>query len=485
MFLYVVKRLLIFIPTLFIISLITFAISQAAPGDPAAEMVRGLHAGDGGNIAHGKGEKAYLEKRHELGLDLPIFYFGVSSRAAPDTLHRIARSDHRAALKRLVHRFGNWPEIQEYYRSLRQLQSATYSIATDSLNAQPLIVVRDAVAQLLSASDDAVIRHWLNVLWGEAKSGPSSLNGLGDLLAEASGAYAAIKSNATRWKNYIPSIHFFGTDNQYHRWFFGGGGHKGFIRGDFGISYKTHRPVGDEIWEAVGITMRLSLLAILITYLIAVPLGVWSAVRKNTTFDHTVTAILFSFYSLPAFWTGVLLIVWLGGGDFLSWFPPGGLGDLHDLPAEASWWTRITFRLWHLVLPLIVLVYPTLAFLSRQARGGMLNVLNQDYIRTAWAKGLPRSRVVWKHGFRNALFPVLTLLAQVFPYAIAGSVIVEVVFSIPGMGRLTLDAIYARNYPVVYTIVMLSAIMTMFGYLVVDILYTAADPRISFKSRKQ
>ena len=114
-----------------------------------------------------------------------------------------------------------------------------------------------------------------------------------------------------------------------------------------------------------------------------------------------------------------------------------------------------------------------------------MNVLSQDYIRTAQAKGLAPNKVVWKHGFRNALLPVLTLFANVLPYAIAGSVVVEVVFSIPGMGRLTLDAIFARNYPIVYTVVMLSALMTMLGYLLVDVLYAFVDPRIKFKSAKR
>jgi peptide/nickel transport system permease protein len=484
MFLYIVRRLLIFIPTLLVISLITFAISQAAPGDPVADMISGLRAGESGNINYGGGEKAYLVKRHELGLDLPVFYFSINTSAVPDTLHRIQREDQRAALRRLIGRHGNWPEIEAFHVSIRRLQRAAYDIGVDSVNADALIVIKDATAQLLVSDDDERIQYWMNVVAARVQGTPS-LYSMAPLVSDATQKYAAVLSQESRWRNLVPSLKFFGANNQYHRWFFGGQGHGGFIRGDFGMSYQTHRPVADEIWEAVGITLRLSLLAILITYIIGVPIGVWTAVRKGSLFDHTVTAILFSFYSLPAFWVGVLFIIWFGGGDFLNWFPPAGLGDVHDLPADASWATKLMFRAWHLVLPLIVLVYPTLAFLSRQARGGILNVLGQDYIRTAWAKGLPQNKVVWKHAFRNALLPVLTLFANVFPYAIAGSVVVEVVFSIPGMGRLTLDAIYARNFPIVYTVVMLSAVMTMIGYLVVDVLYAAVDPRITYKSRRR
>ena len=484
MFRYVLKRLLIFLPTFIAISLITFFVSQNAPGDPVAEMLSGTRGPDGAQFRTAAGEKAYLYKRAELGLDLPIFYFSFSSKAFPDTLHRIAKASHRSALKRLIQQYGNWPRIEDYYQGLRTLRIAMSRITSDSLNAQPLVVMTDVVERLQQSSEHEPITVLLQTLHAES-SKAASLQSLVPHVSTVEQTYGETRNHPTRWKKYIPSIHFYGLNSQYHRWLFGSRESGGFIRGDFGLSYKTHRPVANEIWEAVGITLKLSLLAILFTYIIAVPLGVWSAVRKGGMFDQFVTTSLFALYSLPAFWVGVLLIVYFGGGDFLNWFPPGGLGDTRELHTDASWWERFSYRASHLILPLIVLTYPTLAFLSRHARGGIINVLSQDYIRTAYAKGLPQGKVVWKHGFRNAMLPVLTLFANVFPYAIAGSVVVEVVFNIPGMGRLALDAVYDRNFPIVYTVVMLAAVLTILGYLVVDILYAAVDPRITFKSSKR
>jgi peptide/nickel transport system permease protein len=136
------------------------------------------------------------------------------------------------------------------------------------------------------------------------------------------------------------------------------------------------------------------------------------------------------------------------------------------------------------VLPLFCWTYGGLAFVSRQMRGSMINSLSQDYIRTAKAKGVSERGVLWKHSFKNSLLPIITLFASVFPLAISGSIVLEIIFSIPGMGKLAFDALGARNYPVVYTVVMFSAVVTMLGYLVADICYALVDPRISYSSKK-
>ena len=140
-------------------------------------------------------------------------------------------------------------------------------------------------------------------------------------------------------------------------------------------------------------------------------------------------------------------------------------------------------RMYYLFLPLICFIYPSLAFISRQMRGAMINTLSQDYIRTARAKGLDEKTVLWKHAFKNSLLPIITLFSHVFPAAITGAVVLELIFSIPGMGKTVVEAIFSRNYPIVYTVVMFSAILTLVGNLVADILYALVDPRISFSKK--
>ena len=187
-------------------------------------------------------------------------------------------------------------------------------------------------------------------------------------------------------------------------------------------------------------------------------------------------------YSLPNFWIGTMLVIYLCGGDYFSWFPAPGADPIPD-DAPFSYW--ITQTLYKSILPLFCWTYGSLAFISRQMRGGMLNVIGQDYIRTARAKGLDEKTVVWKHAFKNSLIPIITLFANVFPYAISGSFVIEFIFQIPGMGKLTLEALNARNYPVIFSSMMFTAILTMVGTLIADILYAVVDPRISFSQKKR
>lgn len=476
---YILKRILIFVPTFLLISLLTFLISLNTPGDPVEDMLRS-RGGDGmmgGRVAK---EKAYIQKKKELGLHLPVFYFSITNLASPDTLYRISNDDHRYMLKRMLNNYGNWQEISRYYSSILKLESAIFSLPDDSVYAPAVIVMKDQITGLFKTWEETKVISLTNNI--KLQAAPySDIIQITQFCDAVQVAFAEVKEHTTNWKKYVPSIHWYGASNQYHQWLFGNGkNNKGFIRGDFGISYKTNRPVASEIWEAVLVTLLMSSLAIIFTYLIAIPLGIFSAVRKGSWFDQGVTTILFMLYSLPAFWIGTLLIIFLASPDWVQWFPTHGLGEI---PEGAGFFEILGIRARHLTLPLICLVYPTFAFISRQARGGILTVLGQDYIRTAYAKGLSKQKIVWRHAFRNALLPIITMFANVLPFAIAGSFVVEVVFTIPGMGKLTLDALHDRNFPVVYTIVMLSAILTMVGYLLADILYALADPRISYGAK--
>jgi ABC-type dipeptide/oligopeptide/nickel transport system permease component len=250
---------------------------------------------------------------------------------------------------------------------------------------------------------------------------------------------------------------------------------KGFLRGDFGRNFQL-KPVNAIIKNGIFWTILISMLSIILTYVISIPLGVYSSRKKGTRVDNILSTFLFMLYSLPNFWVATLLILFLG--SYLGWFPVFGLGDI---PEGASAMETASIRAYHLVLPLFCWTYPSLAFLSRQMRGGMLNTLGQDFIRTARAKGLEERTVIWKHGFRNSLLPIITLFANVFPRMVSGSIVVEVIFGIPGMGKILLDAINNSNFPVVFTIVMLTALLTMVGYLIADILYSMVDPRIKYK----
>ncbi|MFP5213098.1 MAG: ABC transporter permease [Acidobacteriota bacterium] len=248
---------------------------------------------------------------------------------------------------------------------------------------------------------------------------------------------------------------------------------------DFGNSYKDNRKVLDKIMERLPVTLQLNIISIFLVYLIAIPCGIFSATHQGTWTDRLLTLFFFFLYSLPSFWVAVLLIMLFGGGDFWDIFPVYGISSI-----QAENWSIFRWlidRAWHLVLPITCLTYGGLAYLSRLTRANMLEVVREDYVKTARAKGLSERIVIFKHAFRNALLPIITLLAFLLPSMFGGSVIIESIFSIPGMGQLGFEAVLSRDYPVIMAITTISAMLTLVGLLISDILYAALDPRIKLE----
>jgi peptide/nickel transport system permease protein len=209
-------------------------------------------------------------------------------------------------------------------------------------------------------------------------------------------------------------------------------------------------------------------------------MGVSLAVRKGSSFDRIVTTTNFILYSLPVFWVATMAIIFLTNktyAPFLDLFPDHGVGKTGS---DFGFFERVLDRAHHFALPIFCSLLGSFAYLSRQMRGGMLNVLRQDYIRTAFAKGLSNREVYWKHAFRNSLIPIITMFASFLPAMIGGSLIIEFIFTIPGMGQVSYMSIVSRDYPLLFTILMVSAILTMVGNLLADMLYGVIDPRISF-----
>lgn len=254
-----------------------------------------------------------------------------------------------------------------------------------------------------------------------------------------------------------------------------------FIRLDFGISRKDGRPVSNRIADALPITLALNIITIIIVYIISIPMGIVAAVRKDTAFDRGSSLIMFILYSLPSFWIALLLLMFFSSGEYLNLFPLGGM--MSEWVSEASFFTRLGNIAWHMVLPIITLTYGSFAFMSRYTRANMLEVINQQYITTARAKGLSEKKVIFVHAFRNSLIPIITLMATLLPGLLGGSVIVESIFSIPGMGKLAFEAILVRDIPVIMAIASISALLTLFGILIADLTYALVDPRIRLESR--
>ena len=283
------------------------------------------------------------------------------------------------------------------------------------------------------------------------------------------------------------------------------------VRFDFGESFKDGRPVLERIGEALPITLQLNFISLFLIYLISIPVGTYSATHQYSRMDNVITLMLFILYSLPSFWVAMLLMYFLGGGGgsatlqnlFINgftrvgiedwgmiqwltenvlhfrWFPIYGFGT----PGSDEWpfWRWLMDRLWHFCLPVFCLTYAGFATISRYARAGLIEVVRQDYIRTARAYGFSERVVTFKYALRNSLIPIITLLGTLIPAMIGGSVIIESIFSIPGMGRLFYESILGRDYPVVMGVFAITSILTLVGLLISDILYALVDPRIKFE----
>jgi peptide/nickel transport system permease protein len=248
----------------------------------------------------------------------------------------------------------------------------------------------------------------------------------------------------------------------------------GIIRGDFGRSYFYRRPVIDMLGERVAATLELGLSALMLGLVIGVPVGILAAVRRGGVFDNITRVMAVVFNAIPVFWLGLILLLIFGSQ--LHLLPMGGRCP----PTLTGGCPPIWGRLEYLILPTFVLATGTIAVYSRYMRASMLDVMSQDYMRTAQAKGLSGRTVWFKHGARNALIPLATFLGPALTGLLSGAAITETIFSWPGLGRLGVGAVTSQDYPVVMAVVIISSIATIFGYILSDVLYAVIDPRIRF-----
>jgi len=245
---------------------------------------------------------------------------------------------------------------------------------------------------------------------------------------------------------------------------------------DFGRSFSPDgRPVAEKILERLPITLLINVSSMVLILLVAIPIGIYCATRQGSLGDRTLTVFVFVGYATPTFWLALLLMMLFGVK--LGWLPISGIRSLVGYEKLSLWgkildWTR------HLLLPVLVSAFGGLAGLSRYMRSSMLEVIRQDYITAARARGLSEGKVIYRHALKNALLPVITILGLSVPGLIGGSVIFETIFSIPGMGQLFFYSVMARDYPVIMGMLVIGSVLTLLGNLLADIAYAWADPRI-------
>ncbi len=294
------------------------------------------------------------------------------------------------------------------------------------------------------------------------------------MIASPGDYFSALQENPNITKEYLDQLRaefHLDTKNPFVRY---GYWVKEAVRGNFGYSFKYNMPVWNLIWERAGNTLVLALCAMAISWGVALPLGVVSAVKRDSIIDRLCGVIAYFGLSIPSVFFALLMLLL---ASKTGWFPIGGMRD------QIYWDDFTTFEkikdvLWHVTLPAIVTGTIGMAQYMRQMRGEMIETLSQDYIRTARAKGLSNFQVIFGHAFGNAINPLVTLFGFSLAYLLAGSLIVEIVFAWPGMGRLTFDAVFAKDEPLVMASIVLLIGMLAIGNLVADLLLAAIDPRI-------
>ena len=481
MALYILKRIVLMIPTFFAISLVIFVVLNFAPGDPGAATLGGSDQGSGQRAElAGQKRESYRLFKEQFNLDKPIlwntrFSLGVKDvrRVLATILDKTATPASRITCQEDIENWGQYaiPGLLEILLEDPDPEMGAFASARLAINAQraipqvgdqPLTDAQRAELRAIAADNERVRSQVFSKTDGQERQ------------AAVRAAWKAWHDDAAARWDYTAArkLGIFFFDTRFARYW------SNLARLDFGVSHVDKRPVLQKVWKKLKYSVTLSFTSVVLVYLLSVPLGIWSAVRQKTLTDRVVTVVLFMLYSLPSFFVGVFLLNLLTRGTPLQVFPTSGFESL-----ETDRMTTLEYLrdvLWHVALPLICMSYASLAVLSRYARTGILDVIRADYIRTARAKGLAEPMVIIKHAARNGMIPILTLLATLLPTLIGGSVVVEVIFGIPGMGQFMYQSITLRDYNAVMAVLLLSSALTLVGMLLSDISYALVDPRISF-----
>ena len=483
MFVYIIKRVLLIIPTFLAISLMVFAIVNFAPGNPGARQI----GSDGGQQANtGEQRESYRIFKEQFNLDKPVLLntrFDLDAEEVKTTMVKILNKDGsvppgdrieaqetlenwgRYAVPSLIDILQNGPDKELQALASQRLTINARQRLQGEFRANLTLEQKEANKAISEEINGFRNKYFISGDYEDPKSSPEA-----DVKDFWLKWYEVNKQDWEYSGSDKMAILF--LDTRFAKYW------SNLAKLNFGVSHVDKRPVLEKVFSKLKYSLSLALPSVFLAYLISLPLGIWSAVNQDTTADRLVTIVLFMLYSLPSFFVGVVLLNFFTIGDPLSWFPTAGYESLDT--SSLTTLGKIKDILWHIFLPLVCFTYGSLAALSRYARTGLLEIIRADFIRTARAKGLPEGVVIIKHAARNGMIPIITLMATLLPVLLGGSVIIEVIFGIPGMGRLGFEAIMTRDYNVVMAILLISSLLTLIGMLLSDLLYALIDPRITF-----
>jgi len=462
---YLLKRITQIFGVVFLLSIATFLFSVNGSIDPVDQVFERNAGSLTGAVAKADLERQKERRRVELGMYLPTFYVSLSSMALSKSQYSVHNKKLKAWVKEQAYQGYDCDALVAYANERIALLAYDELLGNDAYQIA-------AVQQKLNNTIEGHLTFLKKVMNLDLRPEIRQHLQIGErhLLK-------AIEQRAV-WKTKIPVLRFH-KYNRYGQWLFGSPATgKGFIRGDFGRSIISRKKVSKHILNVLPWTLVLSALSIIISIIGSILIGVSTAYLQGSAFDKITHSVLFLLFTVPTFWMATLLLMFLANPDHLNWFPSGGVAPLQNFAEMPSVWERITASSKHLVLPLVCFSYGGFGYLSRLTRSSATASLNATYIFSARARGLKEQSVVFRHVLKNALLPLVTVVGGILPSLFAGSLIVERIFSIPGLGREVFNSSTQNDINLLLAIVTISGLLSAIGYLISDILYQVIDPRI-------
>lgn len=463
---HLVVRFLMIIPTLMIVSIIAFALSVSTPGDSVEQALalEGVTLDDD-RISQAKYEKEYAKKAVALNKDKALFY--ITMRPSHYPTHNEWQAvpiQNRSESKKLVD--ANIPLVsaKKYIDGINEYENV-YFENKDSLSTTLKSDWKQSLNLLRKPDQLVSIRKQLIYMANEYQDSPY-IDNFTDLMVQIP------MDGEDTW--HIPSFEWHGSDNQYHHWV------SSFLSGDYGTSILDSKPVFTKIWTAAKWTVLIILMSLILSLIVSIPLAMVSAYWANGKVDRWISWISLSIYSIPIFWMATLLIIYFSTDTYSKW--------MDIFPSPASFYSEANTSMMgligkyfsRLILPVICISLKDIAYLVRVIRADLIKEAEKEYATTLRAKGVNRWTALWKHILPNSMIATITIIISNIPLALAGTLIIEVIFNIPGMGRLMYSSISQADWNVVYAMLMLISFVTVIFYLLGDIVYVFLNPRITF-----
>jgi len=455
---YLLKRISTLLLSLWIISVCLFFLQKNATVDVV--MLQSKARSNGSFYVHPlAAEKVYRAEAVRLNLDRPLFYFAMKPVMFPDTFYKVQYPEAVKVQKKLLLATGDWALVQTYFQTL----TAFYEKVAQTETGQVSIFWKQQLQEMANTAD-------LSVVKAACQASDEIREPYIEELRKIEGLLIRLSYQSPSFFSWLPFPRWNGFDNQFHLWF------SKIIHGDIGISSRDGRPVLDKLKEAIPWTLWVNGLAILLAYMFAMPVGILMAVLPKSRWLRWINNFLLALYALPAFWVGSMLLFQATLPEYgFSFFSISGWSGLQR---EGGFLSQPIPFLLQLSLPVFCMSYGLAAYLTSYMQSTFSKVLKEPYMLFAKTKGISRTRLYFKHALPNALLPQIVFVAGIIPALITGSVVIEVIFNIPGMGRLFIDSMLSQDFTTVYSFVLLVSVLTAVGLIVSDILLVVTDPRI-------